>query len=135
MATMSTARLLCGLAVLVPVVLALQPIQAAAQAQLAPVQRVPLRPVVWRSPMSSMTGPTYLSCPSSGSALWRGSMCAAQIWRLSIPAPARCLRWPNVCNALRNSPATSRHRRPQRCHRARTSAGHQTYGRAFPTMA
>jgi hypothetical protein len=46
MATMFSARRLCGLAVLAPVVLALQPIQAAAQAQLAPVQRAPLRPVV-----------------------------------------------------------------------------------------
>ena len=41
MTTMFTARLLCGLAVLAPVVLALQPTQAAAQAQLAPVQRAP----------------------------------------------------------------------------------------------
>jgi hypothetical protein len=41
MITMFAARLLCGLAVLAPVVLALQPTQAAAQAQLAPVQRTP----------------------------------------------------------------------------------------------
>ena len=41
MITMFAARLLCGLAVLAPVVLALQPTQAAAQAQLAPVQRAP----------------------------------------------------------------------------------------------
>jgi hypothetical protein len=41
MTTMFAARLLCGLAVLAPVVLALQPTQAAAQAQLAPVQRAP----------------------------------------------------------------------------------------------
>ena len=46
MITMFAARLLCGLAVLAPVVLALQPTQAAAQAQLAPVQRMPLRPAV-----------------------------------------------------------------------------------------
>jgi hypothetical protein len=46
MITMFAARLLCGLAVLAPVVLALQPTQAAAQAQLAPVQRAPLRPAV-----------------------------------------------------------------------------------------
>jgi hypothetical protein len=45
MITMFAARLLCGLAVLAPVVLALQPTQAAAQAQLAPVQRA-LRPAV-----------------------------------------------------------------------------------------
>ena len=41
MTTMFAARLLCGLAVLAPVVLALQPTRAAAQAQLAPVQRAP----------------------------------------------------------------------------------------------
>jgi hypothetical protein len=41
MTTMFTTRLLCGLAVLAPVVLALQPTQAAAQAQLAPLQRAP----------------------------------------------------------------------------------------------
>ena len=41
MTAMFAARLLCVLAVL-----ALQPAQAAAQAQLAPVQRAPLRPVV-----------------------------------------------------------------------------------------
>ncbi len=41
MITMSAARLLCGLAVLAPVVLALQPTQASAQAQLAPLQRAP----------------------------------------------------------------------------------------------
>ena len=46
MITMFAARLLCGLAVLAPVVLALPPTQAAAQAQLAPVQRAPLRPAV-----------------------------------------------------------------------------------------
>ena len=46
MITMFAARLLCVLAVLAPVVLALQPSQAAAQAQLAPVQRAPLRPAV-----------------------------------------------------------------------------------------
>jgi len=45
--TMSfAARLLCGLAVLAPVVLALPPTRAAAQAQLAPVQRAPVRPAV-----------------------------------------------------------------------------------------
>ena len=37
---------MCGLAVLAPVVLALQPTQAAARAQFAPVQRAPLRPAV-----------------------------------------------------------------------------------------
>jgi len=62
----------------------------------------------------------------------RGSMYAAPIWRLSTPASARCLRRPNDWNVSRNSPTTSRHRRPQRFHRARTSAGHQSYGRAFP---
>jgi hypothetical protein len=41
MMTMFAARLLCVLAVLAPVVLTLQPSQAAAQAQLAPVQRAP----------------------------------------------------------------------------------------------
>jgi hypothetical protein len=41
MITMFAARLLCVLVVLAPVVLALQPTQAAAQAQLAPMQRVP----------------------------------------------------------------------------------------------
>jgi hypothetical protein len=41
MITMFAARLLCVLAVLAPVVLTLQPSQAAAQAQLAPVQRGP----------------------------------------------------------------------------------------------
>jgi hypothetical protein len=41
MTTMFTTRLLCVLAVLEPVVLALQPTRAAAQAQLAPVQRAP----------------------------------------------------------------------------------------------
>src|SRR5260370_27719822 len=46
MITMFAARLLCGLAVLAPVVLALPPTQAAAQAQLAPVQRTPVRPAV-----------------------------------------------------------------------------------------
>ena len=46
MTTMFAARLLCVLAVLAPVVLALPPTQAAAQAQLAPVQRAPLRPAV-----------------------------------------------------------------------------------------
>ena len=46
MTTMFTTRLLCGLAVLAPVVLALQPTQAGAQAQLASVQRAPLRPAV-----------------------------------------------------------------------------------------
>ena len=46
MITMFVARLLCGIAVLVPVVLALPPTRAAAQAQLAPVQRAPLHPAV-----------------------------------------------------------------------------------------
>ena len=46
MITMFAARLLCVLAVLAPVVLALQPSQAAAQAQRAPVQGAPLRPAV-----------------------------------------------------------------------------------------
>src|SRR5580704_17271804 len=41
MTTMFAARLLCVLAVLAPAVPALQPTQAAAQAQLAPVQRAP----------------------------------------------------------------------------------------------
>src|SRR5258708_6991947 len=41
MITMFAARLLCVLVVLAPVVLVLQPTQAAAQAQLAPMQRVP----------------------------------------------------------------------------------------------
>jgi hypothetical protein len=41
MTMMIAARLLCVLAVLAPVVLALQPTQAAAQARLAPVQRAP----------------------------------------------------------------------------------------------
>ena len=41
MTTMFAARISCVLAVLAPVVLALQPTQAAAQAQLAPMQRVP----------------------------------------------------------------------------------------------
>jgi hypothetical protein len=41
MITMFAARLLSALAVLAPVVLALQPTRAAAQAQLAPVQRAP----------------------------------------------------------------------------------------------
>ena len=46
MITMFAARLLCGLAVLAPVVLALPPTRVAAQAQLAPVQRAPLGPAV-----------------------------------------------------------------------------------------
>jgi hypothetical protein len=46
MITMFAARILCVLAVLAPVVLTLQPTQAAAQAQLAPVQGAPLRPAV-----------------------------------------------------------------------------------------
>jgi hypothetical protein len=46
MITMFAARLLCGLAVLAPTVLALPPTQAAAQAQLALVQRAPLRSAV-----------------------------------------------------------------------------------------
>src|SRR5882757_3445585 len=46
MIAMFATRLLCGLAVLAPVVLALPPTQAAAQAQLAPVLRAPLRPAV-----------------------------------------------------------------------------------------
>ena len=46
MTTMFTTRLLCVLAVLAPVVLALQPTRAAAQAQLAPVQRAPLHAAV-----------------------------------------------------------------------------------------
>jgi hypothetical protein len=41
MITKVGARLLCGLAVLAPVVLALPPTRAAPQAQLAPVQRAP----------------------------------------------------------------------------------------------
>jgi hypothetical protein len=41
MITMFVARLLCGLAVLAPVVPALHPTRATAQAQLAPVQRAP----------------------------------------------------------------------------------------------
>jgi hypothetical protein len=41
MNTMFAARLLSVLAVLAPVVLALQPTRAAAQVQLAPVQRAP----------------------------------------------------------------------------------------------
>src|SRR3984893_1797794 len=41
MITTFAARLLCVLGVLAPVVLVLQPTQAAAQAQLAPMQRVP----------------------------------------------------------------------------------------------
>lgn len=43
MITMFAARLLCLFAMLAPTVLALPPTQAAAQAQLAPVQRAPLR--------------------------------------------------------------------------------------------
>ena len=46
MITMFAARLLCLFAMLAPTVLALPPTQAAAQAQLAPVQRTPLRPAV-----------------------------------------------------------------------------------------
>ena len=46
MITTFAARLLCVLGVLAPVVLVLQPTQAAAQAQLAPVQRAPLHPAV-----------------------------------------------------------------------------------------
>jgi hypothetical protein len=47
MITMFAARLLCGLAVLAPVVLALPPTQAAAaQAQRAPAQRAPVHPAV-----------------------------------------------------------------------------------------
>ena len=46
MITMFAARLLCLFAMLAPTVLALPPTQAAAQAQLAPVQRAPLRPAV-----------------------------------------------------------------------------------------
>ena len=46
MTTMFTARLLCVLAALVPVVLAPQSIQASAQARLAPVQDAPLRRTV-----------------------------------------------------------------------------------------
>jgi hypothetical protein len=49
MITMFAARLLCVLAVLAAAVPALQPTQAAAQAQLAPVQRAPLRPAVERA--------------------------------------------------------------------------------------
>ena len=41
MTAMLVARLLCGFAVLAPIVLALQPTRATAQAQLAPVQRAP----------------------------------------------------------------------------------------------
>ena len=46
MIAMFSARLLCGLTVLAPVVLALQPTPAAAQAQLAPVLGAPLRRAV-----------------------------------------------------------------------------------------
>ena len=46
MTTMFAARLSCGLAVLAPVVLALPPTRAAAQAQLALAQRAPLHPAV-----------------------------------------------------------------------------------------
>jgi hypothetical protein len=46
MISMFAARLSCGLAVLAPVVLALPPTQAAAQAQRAPVQSAPLPPAV-----------------------------------------------------------------------------------------
>ena len=46
MITMFAARLLCGLAALAPVVLALPPTQAAAQAQRALAQRAPLHPAV-----------------------------------------------------------------------------------------
>ena len=46
MITMFAIRQLCALAVLTLVVLALQPTQAAAQVQLAPAQRAPLRPAV-----------------------------------------------------------------------------------------
>jgi hypothetical protein len=46
MIAMFSARLSGVLAVLAPVFLALQPTPVAAQTQLAPVQRVPLRPVV-----------------------------------------------------------------------------------------
>ena len=46
MITMFVARLLCVLAVLAPVVLALPPTRAAAQAQPAPAQRAPLHPAV-----------------------------------------------------------------------------------------
>jgi hypothetical protein len=46
MITMFAARLLCVLAVLAPVVLALPPTRAAAQAQLAPVESALLRPAV-----------------------------------------------------------------------------------------
>ena len=46
MIAMFSARLLCGLAALAPVVLAPQSIQASAQSQLAPVQGAPLRRAV-----------------------------------------------------------------------------------------
>jgi hypothetical protein len=44
MIAMSAARLACVLAILAPVVLALLPPRAAAQAQLAPVPRAPVHP-------------------------------------------------------------------------------------------
>jgi hypothetical protein len=118
MTTMFAARLSCVLAVLASVFLALPPTQAAAQAQRAPVQGAPLRPAVEMARVVD-DGTNLLVLPIVRLGT---TVCAAPIWRLSTPAPARCLRRSNEWNALRNSPATSRR---QRCHRARTSAGGQ----------
>ena len=76
----------------------------------------------WRWPVSSMTGPTCLSCPSSGLALRRGSICGTDLAIINSGAWAACASR-TTGMTLRNSPATSLRRRAQRCHRARTSAG------------
>ena len=131
MIAMFSARLLCGLAVLVPVVLALQPIQAAAQTQLAPVQRVPLRPVVEIAhvvddgtnllvlPIVRLGTMERLYVRGADLAIINSSACSL----LALAERLECLE-----KLSRDIAPPS----PQRCHRDRISAGHQTYGRHSP---
>jgi hypothetical protein len=104
MTAMFAARLLCVLAVL-----ALQPAQAAAQAQLAPVQRAPLRPVVGMAhAVDNGTNMLVLPIDRLGTTE-RLYVRGADLAIVSASA-SRCWCRPNDWNASRNSPATSRPR-------------------------
>ena len=126
MTMMIAARIMCVLIASASAVLALQPPQAHSEEQTAAARHAPNYGHQQEKKMNAWTVGLVESAPPLR--LAANSMCAAPIWRLSVPVPARCLGRANAWNAWRNSPATSR-RRDQRCHRARTSAGAQQLDR------
>jgi hypothetical protein len=86
---MFAAPLLCELTVPAPVAVALQQTWAAVRAQLPPVQRAPFRPAgEMAHVVDNVTHLRLLPIVRLG--IRRDSICAAPIWRSSIPAPARC---------------------------------------------